>query len=383
MAQLGEDPQNTNKITMLPTDDRLETRRRLHLRDITNEMSNVTESVGADLRAARLRRGEDLRGIAGSLRIKREHLEALEEGRHDKLPARAYAIGFIRSYAEYLGLDPRHVVDRYKAELDALEQAAAELVFPKVDDNRRLPRGAAIIAAMVVAVGLFGGWLLFRSADETTAERMPPVSDQLAQDASASASDISVPPSASGDTASASTTSAGDVINPGNSVYAPGPVELSVEPAAEAEAQVAAIDAAPQAAAEVVDNNSLPVLPQGAAYGTENVDGRVTIRARKNDAWIRVEDAHGHVLIERTLQAGDTYRAPGQPGVILVARDASAFELLVDGQSLGLAGPPTLVLTGKPLDAVDLLAAMPKPAPVEPQAAAEPSAAAPAGNSVQ
>lgn len=382
MAQLGEDPQNTNKITMLPTDDRLEARRRLHLRDITNGMSNVAESVGADLRAARLRRGEDLRGIAGSLRIKREHLEALEEGRHDKLPARTYAIGFIRSYAEHLGLDPRHVVDRYKAELDALEQAAAELVFPKLDDNRRLPRGAAIIVAMVVAVGLFGGWLLFRSADETTAGRMAPVSDQLAQDAPAPAPDISVPPSASGDTASASTTSAGDVVNPGHSVYVPGPVELAVEPTAEAEAPVAAIGAAPQAAPDVVDN-SLPVLPQGAAYGTENVDGRVTIRARKDDAWIRVEDAHGRVLIERTLQAGDTYRAPGQPGVILVARDASAFELLVDGQSLGLAGPPTLVLTGKPLDAVDLLAAMPKPTPVEPQAIAEPGAAVPAGNSVQ
>jgi hypothetical protein len=35
---------------------------------------------------------------------------------------------------------------------------------------------------------------------------------------------------------------------------------------------------------------------------------------------------------------------------------------MVDGQSLGLAGPSTLVLTGKSLYAADLLAAMPKPA---------------------
>jgi hypothetical protein len=34
---------------------------------------------------------------------------------------------------------------------------------------------------------------------------------------------------------------------------------------------------------------------------------------------------------------------------------------MVDGTSLGLAGPPTLVLTGKSLEAQDLLAAMPKP----------------------
>lgn len=382
MAQLGEDPQNTNKITMLPTDDRVEARRRLHLRDITNEMPELTESVGSDLRSARLRRGEDLRGIAGSLRIKREHLEALEEGRHDQLPARAYAIGFIRSYAEYLGLDPRHVVERYKTELDAREQAAAELVFPKLDENRRLPRGAAIVVAMVVAVGTFGGWLLFRSADETIAERVPPVSDEVAQATAAPALDNGAVMSASGDTASASTTAVGESLSSGGSVYAPGPVELPVGPAVAATAPVEATDAAAVAGPQAVDA-SLPVLPEGTAYGTDNVDGRVTIRARKNDAWIRVEDAHGRVLIERTLQAGDTYRAPGQPGVILVARDASAFELLVDGQSLGLAGPPTLVLTGKPLDAVDLLAAMPKPAPVEPQAAAGSTATAPAANSLQ
>ena len=114
------------KVTMLPTgDERSEPRRRLHLRDITNEVPVEAESVGADLRAARLRRSEDIRGIAQALRIRRDQLEALEESRYDDLPARAYAIGFVRSYAEYLGLDSRHVVERYKAELDRAEQEAA------------------------------------------------------------------------------------------------------------------------------------------------------------------------------------------------------------------------------------------------------------------
>ena len=72
-----------NKITMLPTgDDGSEPRRRLHLRDITNEVPVEAESVGADLRAARLRRGEDIRSIAQSLRIRRDQLEALEESRY-------------------------------------------------------------------------------------------------------------------------------------------------------------------------------------------------------------------------------------------------------------------------------------------------------------
>ena len=66
----------------------------------------------------------------------------------------------------------------------------------------------------------------------------------------------------------------------------------------------------------------------------------------------------------------------------LIARarrgDASAFELMVDGTSLGLAGPPTLVLTGKSLQVEALLASMPQPAPAEEAEAS----AQPVGNPV-
>ncbi|MEQ9150334.1 MAG: DUF4115 domain-containing protein [Parvibaculum sp.] len=358
-----------NKITMLPTgDDGSEPRRRLHLRDITNEVPVEAESVGADLRAARLRRGEDVRSIAQSLRIRRDQLEALEESRYDALPARAYAVGFVRSYAEYLGLDSRHVCERYKAELDRNEaETAASLNFPDVSEERRLPRGTALIVALVVAAGAYGGWLLSKSTDEMMATRM--AGEAPAAEPAAPA----IVSGSRGDSASAATPSAGAVPvvrGPGiqlsdtglsgtagvapETVYEPAPVvgEEAAEIAAE-EMEVAALAEEEPA--------GLPPLPEGTPYGAENVDGRVVVRARRDGAWIRVEDALGQVLIEQILNAGDSYRAPSQPGVILVARDASAFEIMVDGQSLGLAGPPTLVLTGKSLVVSDLLASMPKP----------------------
>ncbi|MBO6634181.1 helix-turn-helix domain-containing protein [Parvibaculum sp.] len=360
-----------NKITMLPTGDNgSEPRRRLHLRDITNEVPVEAESVGADLRAARLRRSEDLRSIAQCLRIRRDQLEALEESRYDALPARAYAVGFVRSYAEYLGLDSRHVCERYKAELDRNEaETAASLNFPDASEEKRLPRGTALIVALVVAAGAYGGWLLTKSTDEMMATRM---ADEAPAAAPAASSFVS---GSRGDSASAATPSAGAVPvvrGPGiqlsetgisgsagvapETVYEPAPVvgEDAAEAAATEEMEVAAL-----AEEEPV---GLPPLPEGTPYGAENVDGRVVVRARRDGAWVRVEDAQGQVLIEQILNAGDSYRAPSQPGVILVARDASAFEIMVDGQSLGLAGPPTLVLTGKSLVVSDLLASMPKPA---------------------
>ncbi|WP_185681155.1 helix-turn-helix domain-containing protein [Parvibaculum sedimenti] len=364
-----------------PADERSEVRRRLHLRDISSDAPLPVDTVGAELRAARMRRGEDLRTIAAALRIRREQLEALEEGRHDDLPGRAYAIGFIRSYAEYLGLDIGHVVERFKFEIDQSENAMDAFTFPKVTEETRLPRGTFLIVGLVVALGIYGGWLLTRSADKMMAERVPPVPERIEERAGSTGAPDERPV-LSGDPASAATRPQGannssqllgvSAPQPDAAVvYAAPPAPVAAPAAASAEAaavqtpaqQMAALE--PQPGAAPVPSQAdlapaLPPVPAGQAFGGENIDGRVVVRARKNDAWIRVEDAQGHVLIERTLSLGDSYRVPAKPGVILVARDASAFEILVDGASLGLAGPPTLVLTGKPLDAAALLAGNPQ-----------------------
>ncbi|MEP5368255.1 helix-turn-helix domain-containing protein, partial [Parvibaculum sp.] len=276
-----------NKVTMLPTgDDRSEPRRRLHLRDITNEVPVEAESVGADLRAARLRRSEDIRTIAQALCIRRDLLEALEESRFDALPARAYAIGFVRSYAEYLGLDSRHVVERYKAELDSAEADAADPHFPDTAEERRLPKGTALIVALVVAAGAYGGWLLTKSTDEMMAARVAAPEAALPVAAG--------PVSARGDSASASEPRAGSVPvvrGPGialteaernaltpQTVYEPAPLASVAEEAA-AEAEEIEVAALEEAAPEI-----LPPLPEGTPYGAENVDGRVVVRARRGGA---------------------------------------------------------------------------------------------------
>lgn len=374
-------------------DDRSEARRRLHLRDITNELPDASDDrAGADLRIARERRGEDMRAIAMSLRIRREQLEALEESRYDDLPGRAYAVGFVRSYAEYLGLDSAHIVDRYKAELDSrfATPSAGSIQFPEAREQMRLPRGTFLIIAVIIGVGAYGAYLMTNSADRLMAERVP-AAPALAEAQITNPQAPDERRGLSGDPASAATRAENDAtaaqllgegapeVDP-SSVYASLPVPEAV-PAEAAPTQVAALtaptatgDMSASSSTEVPAVTGLPEIPQGAAFGIENTDARVIVRARKPDAWVRIEDAQGHVLIERTMQVGDTYAVPNAPGSILVARDASAFELVVDHASLGLAGPPTLVLTGKPLDPSAILAAMPR---TPPTAAEEAAALAP------
>jgi cytoskeletal protein RodZ len=69
--------------------------------------------IGTTLRDARLRLGLDLYELEAATKIRAKYLRALEEERFDVLPAQTYVKGFLRSYAEALGLDGRLFVDEY------------------------------------------------------------------------------------------------------------------------------------------------------------------------------------------------------------------------------------------------------------------------------
>ncbi|WP_165793843.1 TonB family protein [Hyphococcus luteus] len=72
------------------------------------------EHVGARLAAIRESRGVSLSEAAGRTHIRENHLAAIEAVDGAALPARPYALGFVRTYAEFLELDPRPVVEQFK-----------------------------------------------------------------------------------------------------------------------------------------------------------------------------------------------------------------------------------------------------------------------------
>jgi hypothetical protein len=125
-------------------------RRRIHLREISGDSESPLETVGQDLRAARVRRGDDLATVSRSLKIRKDHLEAVEEDNFSDLPGKTYAIGFVRSYAQYLGLDVTRMVERYKQEISGRrdEHAPADPGF-HIEEPRRLPYGWRIVAGIV------------------------------------------------------------------------------------------------------------------------------------------------------------------------------------------------------------------------------------------
>jgi cytoskeleton protein RodZ len=67
------------------------------------------------LRDARLQRNVTLQQAASATRIKPSFLEALEDGDYSLLPGAAYNTGFLRNYAQYLGLNPDDILHDFYA----------------------------------------------------------------------------------------------------------------------------------------------------------------------------------------------------------------------------------------------------------------------------
>ena len=145
--------------------------------DLPHQM-NTGGGIGALLRASRLRRGEELEDIAATLRIRRVYIEAIEEGRFDDLPGHAYAVGFVRGYAEYLGLDGDEVVRRFKEE-SSVPDKPADLSFPSFIPEHGMPRGAVLMVGVLVAALGYGGWYFLSTQDRFVAEVVTPVPSRL------------------------------------------------------------------------------------------------------------------------------------------------------------------------------------------------------------
>jgi cytoskeletal protein RodZ len=81
--------------------------------------------IGNSLREARLRQHLDFVEIEQATKIRAKYLRALEDEQFDVLPAQTYVKGFLRSYAEYLGLDGQLYVDEYNSRFVVGEEDAA------------------------------------------------------------------------------------------------------------------------------------------------------------------------------------------------------------------------------------------------------------------
>jgi len=152
--------------------------------DSQSTPSNAADSaaqtaVGALLRQSREGAGLNIADAARALRISQKYLEALEDGRHTDLPGTAYAIGFVRSYAEHLHLDSDEIVRRYKDEAAGVGNKN-DLVFPKPIVDGGVPGGAVLGLGVMVAAVAYGVWYWNSTNTEVEIARVEVVPEHMA-----------------------------------------------------------------------------------------------------------------------------------------------------------------------------------------------------------
>ena len=149
-----------------------------HLREVSADGETLPGDVAAELYVARLQRGVDLNDVSTELRIHYKYLLAIEEGRYADLPGPAYVIGFLRSYAAYLGLDAADLVRRFKTETTEFD-ARQDLNALEPYDEGGVPTGALIALALALIVGAYAGWYYVANPDEVAIERIPEVPERM------------------------------------------------------------------------------------------------------------------------------------------------------------------------------------------------------------
>lgn len=147
--------------------------------------------IGERLRNAREARGWSLPDVSELTRIRATFLQALEEEQFDRLPGGTYLKGFLRTYANALGLDPDELFEAYHLEFEMPAQpivGAHSVDVPirpaaRPSPFRRMITGAAALALVVlVVIGYIGYQQLRRfaapvSRPDVTAQPAPPVAE--------------------------------------------------------------------------------------------------------------------------------------------------------------------------------------------------------------
>jgi|GEM_PF-1229434 len=255
--------------------------------------------VGEELRDAREASGLSIQDMSQALRIRRVYLVALEEGRMRDLPSPAYAWGFVRNYANALGLDADEMVRRFRDSAGPAVPRRHDLIFPEPVPERGMPTGILVLVGAVLAVGAYIGWSNWSSPSNRTVDAIPAVPPRLERAAREGTAAEPPPLAVPGLAAS------GNAL-PASTVTLPTPVQVPI---------------------------MVPTPPPPPVVLSPTDVSRITLRF-KAESWVQVRSSNQAAapVVARVFRAGESFTPPNQPGLSANIAIAPAVELLIDGQ---------------------------------------------------
>ncbi len=241
-------------------------------KNILDHYTNL--QVGEVLKRARVETGMELFDVSRRLNIRPEHLAAIEDNDASRLPPRVYAIGFVRTYADFLGLDADKMVYLFKSQCIGHTTSKA-LYFPTPVSESRAPAPWIVGLSIAAVIAAVAGWYFL--SDRNSPTRTTP----------------DVPPA------------------------------------------ILAAPAAPQSsdAPETATATPAAAIPQadGKTFGVTADKARIKIIAGET-SWIELREASNpkNIIFNRVLNKGEAYYAAATPSLVLNTGNAKGIQILVD-----------------------------------------------------
>lgn len=306
--------------------------------------------IGEVLKRERERRGYDLQQIADYLCIRRGLLSAIENSRYEEFPADAYVIGFLRSYADLIGLNGQEAINHYRQEM-AGRRRKPDLVLPTPISEGRAPTAVIMGGAALASLFIYILWYAFSTSDRTTVTT-PPTLPTASIENTTSATTTSLPASstpASVETVPATTPSGIEISEPAPAQKALQPATASNMAPATPETPAPAVTATPAAA----------VVPPPATTPSAHI----VIRADQS-SWILISDSKGQTVYDHVMKPGETYQVPNQTGLTLTTGNGAGVVLTLDGVDMPrLSSTTSHIVRNVPLETKALQALPQTPAP--------------------
>jgi cytoskeleton protein RodZ len=247
-------------------------------------------SVGDILRRARIEKKYSIVDIELAIRVSAQHIMAIEESRLEALPGRVYTIGFIRAYAEHVGLDSHKI-------LELLKQQSGEKIAIKEQpgppttqlDDYPLPSLRIFILVFVILCTVIGLKDFYSGSLYLSGGDIPPI-----------------------------------------------PQDLKTQ---------TTLLAKPEVKQETVktDDNQIDLSASVAS-------SQIVLKAVAN-VWLEIRDSNRKPIFSRVLSVGEEYWIPlDSKGLVMTLGNAGGLEISVDGQALPLLGRTGQVIRKVDLD---------------------------------
>ncbi|WP_032112631.1 helix-turn-helix domain-containing protein [Candidatus Paracaedibacter symbiosus] len=294
----------------------------------TETDDNEIYSIGRLLRETREEKRLTIAEVAVETKIRQVYIKAIEEGALESLPGEIYKVGFIKSYASFLGLDTVEILRRTGLHEQDVQVSYANNTYVTPTEYQRHPNKKILYLSLVgVLVFSIFAYIIHHSDKRGTAV----VQETLSEN---------------------NTVPDVERLDPGvslESLEAPATAEIEKEeqplaphldsshlttPEMPAMKTASSVPESPQIPTSALDESSMSI--------SEN---DVMLTAVK-DTWVQILDGSEKTVYVRLMHAGDTYKVPTNGIHTLNTGNAGGLKITLNGNNTKLLGADGQVIRG-------------------------------------